>query len=123
MPQFRGWPRPQDAQIRRLRGEGATWDRIAKALAVTRNAARERGRRIGAHLPPPSVAAQSMAAFLLDPCREPLPAGHPASWDMLTAGSCLEGTPYPVQPTRDLTPCLRPSVALEAERAELRWAA
>ena len=27
--------------------------------------------------------------------RAPLPAGHPASWDLLTAGTVLQGSPYP----------------------------
>jgi hypothetical protein len=26
-----------------------------------------------------------------------LPAGHPASWDAINAGTVLEGTPYPLQ--------------------------
>jgi hypothetical protein len=29
-----------------------------------------------------------------DPNRDPLPAGHPVSWSLLTAGTCLQGTPY-----------------------------
>jgi hypothetical protein len=31
-----------------------------------------------------------------DPARPPLPAGHPRTWDMLTAGTVLESTPYPL---------------------------
>lgn len=29
-----------------------------------------------------------------DLCRDPLPAGHPRSWDLITRGTLLEGTPY-----------------------------
>lgn len=28
--------------------------------------------------------------------REPLPPGHPVSWGALTAGTLLEGVPYPL---------------------------
>lgn len=28
--------------------------------------------------------------------REPLPAGHPDSWGAITAGTLLDGTPYPL---------------------------
>lgn len=79
-----------DAQVRRLRAEGASWDCIARSLGVSRYTAIERGRRIGARRPPPDhVPAPD------DPERPPLPAGHSRSWGCLIAGSCLEGTPYP----------------------------
>ncbi|MCW3477671.1 AsnC family protein [Limobrevibacterium gyesilva] len=94
MPQKRLWTPPQDARIRRLRGEGASWDAIAAALDVSRNAAIERGRRLGARLPPP-VQRRAAAAEPQDPAREPLPPGHPAAWDAITAGTAFAGTPYP----------------------------
>jgi hypothetical protein len=31
---------------------------------------------------------------LLDPSREPLPPGHPVSWDAITAGTQDTGIPY-----------------------------
>jgi hypothetical protein len=67
----------------------------AAALAVSPATAIERGRRIGA-LRPPVV----MRPTAEDPAREPLPAGHPQAWMVLTAGTWLDGTPYP-QPRRD----------------------
>lgn len=27
--------------------------------------------------------------------RQPLPAGHPDTWGLITRGTCLEGTPWP----------------------------
>ena len=27
--------------------------------------------------------------------RQPLPAGHPESWGLITRGTCLEGVPWP----------------------------
>ena len=94
MPRKLLWTAPRDAQIRRLRLEGATWDQIAAALAISRDAVIARGRRIGAQLPPRQVIERSEADFLLDPTREPLPPGHPASWDAITAGTQDAGSLY-----------------------------
>jgi len=85
------WTNAQDTQIRRLRAEGATWDAIAAVLGVTPFATRERGRRIGARRPPPDFVPPPD-----DPLREPLPAGHPRSWRLLTDGTVLDGTHYPL---------------------------
>ena len=91
MPKKLEWTDAQDAKLRRLRAQGATWDGIAAVLGLTRWAAMERGRRIGARLPPPNFVASPE-----DPAREPLPSGHPLSWDAINAGTVLEGTPYPL---------------------------
>src|SRR5215831_2968855 len=85
------WTAAQDTQLRRLRAEGATWDAIAVAFGLTRWAIIERGRRIGARPPPREFVPPQE-----DPARDPLPAGHPRSWDVLTAGTVLENTPYPM---------------------------
>lgn len=86
------WTDAQDAQIRRLRTEGVTWETIAANLSLTQWAVTERGRRIG--------AGRHQAEFVAtpdDPMREPLPAGHPKSWDAINAGTVLEGIAYPLQ--------------------------
>jgi hypothetical protein len=85
------WTDAQDAQIRRLRGEGATWETIATALSMKLWVVAERGRQVTAH--------QAQGEFVPapeDPEREPLPAGHPKSWDTINAGTVLEGVPYPL---------------------------
>jgi hypothetical protein len=86
------WTDAQDSQIRRRRCEGASWEAIAADLAVTLWAVTERGRRIGAGRPPADFIPAPD-----DPFREPLPAGHPASWDAINAGTVLEGEPYPLR--------------------------
>lgn len=91
MPAALVWTDAQDTTLRRLRAEGATWETIADTLGVARFTAIDRGRRIGAPRPPPGPRA-----IREDPCRDPLPAGHPRSWGPLTAGTALEGTPYPL---------------------------
>ena len=89
MPRKLEWSPPRDAVLCRLRAEGAGWEAIAAELAISRNAAIERGRRLGARLPPmPREPAPP------DPNREPLAAGSVESWEPLVAGSMLEGCEY-----------------------------
>jgi hypothetical protein len=83
------WTDAQDTQIRRLRREGATWDSIACELTLTVWAVTERGHRIGA-----GRTQNDCAEPPEDPLREPLPAGHPRSWDAINAGTVLAGAPY-----------------------------
>jgi len=91
LPQKLRWTDAQDTQIRRLRSEGASWDGIAAVLGLSRWTVIERGRRIGARSPPREFVPPPE-----DPNRDPLPAGHPRSWDVLTDGTVLEGVPYPL---------------------------
>ena len=91
MPRKFSWTEAQDAQIRRLRIEGATWDTIAAMLGLARWTVIERGRRIGARRPPHEFVAPPE-----DLARDPLPAGHPRSWGVLTAGTVLQDVPYPL---------------------------
>ena len=89
MPQKLVWTAPTDARLKRLRREGHSWDLIAGELGISRNAAIERGRRIGARLPPPEHRPEPE-----DPDRPPMAAGDPVSWGVITAGTCLAREPY-----------------------------
>jgi hypothetical protein len=91
MPTKLVWTDAQDTQIRRLRIEGASWEMIAGVLGITRWTVIERGRRINAMRPPRDFVLPPE-----DPARDPLPAGHPRSWGVITAGSVLEDVPYPL---------------------------
>lgn len=44
MPEKLVWTGQRDAQLKRMRVEGAAWDAIATVLGISRNAAIERGR-------------------------------------------------------------------------------
>ena len=90
-PSAVAWTAPRDAQLRRLRLEGATWAEIGALLAITADMARERGRRIGAPRPPTSTGGPRPE----DPARAPLPPGHPRSWALLTDGTLLAGLGWP----------------------------
>lgn len=85
------WTHGQDTQIRRRCTEGATWKTIARELALPIALVVARAHRIDAPLPPPDFVPPPD-----DPDREPLPAGHPATWDAITAGTVLEGEVYPL---------------------------
>jgi hypothetical protein len=94
MPPKHVWTEPRDTQLRRLRHDGADWGAIAATLSMSRNAVMERARRIGARLPPPESVASAQARLLMDPSRDPLPAGHTVTWTAITAGTALAGTGY-----------------------------
>jgi hypothetical protein len=83
------WTAPRDFRLRLMRLEGARWNEIADALAVAPDVAMVRANRIGARQPTLGPARHD------DPTREPLPAGHPQVWDVLTQGTWLAGTRYP----------------------------
>ncbi len=104
------WAPAKDAELRRQRDEGQTWDAIALGLGVSRNAAIDRARRIGI---PPRRAGEAPAAGAAsssprapwqpeeDPNRPALSPGHPLAWEILTSGTLLGGTAYPWPPRRD----------------------
>lgn len=89
MPPQKPWTEADDGKLRRLRAEGATWDAIAEALGLSRWMVIDRGRRLGARLPPPDHVPKP------DLARPPLPAGHRTSWALLTDGTPLAGARYP----------------------------
>ena len=91
MPKRIEWTEAQNMKIRRMRAESASWDTIAVAVGVTRWTVIERGRRLGARLPPHDFQAPPE-----DPDRPSLPPGHPETWGIIIKGMSLEGMPYPI---------------------------
>ncbi len=91
MPKRIEWTEVQDTNIKRMRAESASWDGIAAAIGVTRWTVIERGRRLGARLPPPDFDPPAD-----DPERLALPPGHQETWDVIIKGTSLEGMPYPI---------------------------
>ncbi|MGC9270166.1 AsnC family protein [Acidiphilium sp.] len=93
MAKRRDWTDAADNTIRRMRADGATWAAIGDVLGLSRNTIIERGRRIqalGGPVPPRKPVRRAED----DPNREPLAAGHPISWGILTKGTVLEGVAY-----------------------------
>ena len=88
------WNAEMDGRLRSLRRDGATWDRLAVEMGLSRDTVLERARKLGAR------AKDTMAMAKAEPPGEPRdrPArapGHPATWQMLTAGTSLDGATYP----------------------------
>ncbi len=91
MPKRIDWTEAQDTKIKRMRAEREPWDTIAVAMGVSRWTVIERGRRLGARLPPPDFEPPPE-----DPERPPLQPGHKETWGIINHGTSLEGMPYPV---------------------------
>ena len=92
MPQAIIWTVEQDAIIFRMRANGATWQAIADAMGLSRNAVLDRGNRIGAKGGPTPM--QKAKPAITDRPGYTLPPGHPIAWAILTAGTLLEGTEF-----------------------------
>lgn len=86
------WTDALDAKLRALRFAGVTWDAIAVLMSMGRNSVLERGRKIGARRENQVIPLPEPEEPRDRPCLE---AGHPRTWGMLTAGTSLEGSPYP----------------------------
>jgi hypothetical protein len=105
MPLRINWTADADTMLLGLRRDGTTWDAIAAAIGVSRNAAIDRGKRLLLAEGSPALAAARLPARPAAPRpppgppsmeeRPPLCAGHPVTWELLIAGTCLEGAPYP----------------------------
>lgn len=91
------WTPLEDDALHTHRANHTRWVDIAHALGVTVHMARERARAIGVRR---YSAARTLEALepSTDPNREPLPAGHPVAWAILTDGTSLAGTASPWPP-------------------------
>ncbi len=87
------WSAHADQQLRTMRDHGGTWHIIATQLQIGRSAVIERARRLG--IPPAPVSSSRPVPV---PCRADrtcMPPGHPLTWAAITAGTILDGEPYP----------------------------
>lgn len=91
------WSEPNDTWLLQMRAYGASWGTIATGLQISRWAATERGRKLGASRPPRPAAR--LLPRLRD-AREAMPAGHPVSWGAITKGTWAEGAAYPAWDSR-----------------------
>ena len=93
MAQRFDWTAERNRTVLEMRRAGATWDTVAEAIGVGRNAVIDHARRLG-------VAKRNAAASTPAPVREAIdrparPSGHPDTWGLINAGTVLEGAPYP----------------------------
>ena len=102
------WPEATLTGIRRLRDAGKSWLEIGDALQMCPKAAQRLGKRMGltharSERPTNPRPRQPRAVAQTQPvqrspeqlagARPTLPPG--ATWELLTAGTCLDGQPYP----------------------------
>jgi hypothetical protein len=85
------WTEGLDCRLLGLRASGASWESIAGAMRLSRTAVVERGRRLGAR----KMVQKAMMVPTEARDRPARPPGHPDSWDLITAGTVLEGASYP----------------------------
>lgn len=97
MPRKHYWTPAEDEVLRVHRANRQSWDEIAAALGISRSTARDRGRAIGARRPTPGRPGPD-PEMLADPNRDPLAAGHPIAWAVLTEGTTLAGAASPWPP-------------------------
>jgi hypothetical protein len=91
------WTEAELTTIVRMRSAEppAPWDRIARAIGLSRWTVIEKGYTLGfrkRQAAPHREAVPVAPVVERDP--EPLPPGHPLSWGALTAGTVLEGARY-----------------------------
>lgn len=102
------WPEATLAGIRRLRDAGKSWLEIGDTLQMCPKAVQRLGKKMGLTRTPskrragpgsrqPRAVAQTQSVQRrpeqLAGARPTLPPG--ATWALLTAGTCLDGQPYP----------------------------
>ena len=111
MSKVSSWSQAMLDEMRRLRDAGRSWPEIGDALRVCPEAARRQGRKMGLCHPPTQRRAgplprQPRAVAQTQPVQrrsQQLAGGRPtlppgATWKLLTAGTSLDGLPYPLQP-------------------------
>lgn len=95
MPLKLHWTEFQDRALRQLRAGGASWETIAKACGVSRNAAIERAKKLRIRIARPAPSEPPIATDSPDQTERPaLAPGHPLSWAILTEGTLLEGEDF-----------------------------
>ncbi len=102
------WPEETLTEIRHLRDAGKSWVEVGDTLQICPKAAQRMGKKMGlTHAPAqrranprarqPRAVAQTQGVqktpAQLAGARPTLPPG--ATWALLTAGTCLDGQPYP----------------------------
>lgn len=88
------WTPQADARLFQMHASGVSMRALARAFGLGRQAISERAMRLGIHTRLPLPVRKPALISNEDATREPLPAGHPISWGLLTAGTSLEGAAY-----------------------------
>lgn len=94
------WTQQADQRLAKMREQGTSLRCMARAFGLSRSVITARARMIGLEIPGRPAPAPKSTGELPDN-RDPLPAGDPISWGLITRGTSLEGSQYtPPQPVR-----------------------
>ena len=88
------WTSQADVHLSRLQADGSSLRAIAAAFNLGRTVIRARMIHLGLV---PCTKAPAQQHKRVPPAkdeREPLPAGHPVSWNLINQGTCLQGAHY-----------------------------
>jgi hypothetical protein len=103
MPIARVFTAAQDDTIREMLAAGKGAHLIGLVLGISKSTITDHANKACLRpLVDPEKAAPAPPAA--PQSREPLPAGHPVTWGLLTAGGLLEGVRYPHPVRTDLHP-------------------
>ena len=97
-----GWKPEEDEYLAQAVCAGLFYDEIAARLGRSRSAIIERRKKLRVErqpeTPAPAPVNDPMADAPRTVFRTALPAGDPITWGAITAGTWLEGAPYPLDP-------------------------
>ncbi len=86
------WTADLEARLATLRALGLGWSEAALAMRLGRNMVAEKGRQMGLGT---AAGQRPLVPAPEPPDRPAWPPGHPACWGLITAGTLLDGAPYP----------------------------
>lgn len=86
--QRKTWTPEQDSILRAGRAAGRAWATISWQTGRSRGSCIERAKALGVPEKLPATTPERTG-------RDSLPAGSEVSWQILTEGTSLAGTPYP----------------------------
>lgn len=88
------WGWMNDERVRDGRARGETFEEIGRSLGVSRFAVVKRAVRIGVWVPK-CQRSDSEAQVMLNPRLDPRLGPRMTSWELICAGTSLEGTRWP----------------------------
>ena len=86
------------AGVRALRAQGLSYAEVARRLGVSKNSAVGFAARMGMQLAENSPIRRDVKPKPVVVRRLPLLPGDPVTWGAITAGTILEGVPFPADP-------------------------
>lgn len=109
MPEKLTWTPKMDAVVRQMRIARASYEEIGRAVGVSRSSIIGRLPKLfpggvpSVRPPPPENRYTLPQGGLPRDGDKVLVAGDPLTWGLITAGTLLDGVPYPIDPiTRQL---------------------